>query len=258
MFKYRSIYVLFLGVILWCGQAIAAPANVAVLGWGSLIWNPGDLSVYGQFVSGGPTLPVSFTRISQDGRLTLVVDPRSDSPERKPSNANYPGANVLTQYLLIQDREGLDFNEIIAVLRKREGTKSDYIDYVNRTTKKFRINQISPRTGEQLTVKGRYSVDRNGQINIDADGALRRELEPYLEGVIEWIYQNNLNGVVWTGLQSNFREKTGYSYSLNKAKEHLDSLNSQQKATALEYIQNAPVSTPDGDALLKHLMQQYR
>jgi hypothetical protein len=46
----------------------------AVLAWGSLVWNPGDLQVATKFAPNGPLLPVEFCRVSGDGRLTLVID----------------------------------------------------------------------------------------------------------------------------------------------------------------------------------------
>lgn len=46
----------------------------AVLGWGSLIWSPRDLQRAAEWSFGGPHLPVEFTRIADDGRLTLVID----------------------------------------------------------------------------------------------------------------------------------------------------------------------------------------
>jgi hypothetical protein len=52
---------------------------VAIIGWGSLIWRPGDLA-YDRLLgwrAGGPRLPLEFSRLSSDGRLTLVIDPRS-------------------------------------------------------------------------------------------------------------------------------------------------------------------------------------
>ena len=61
---------------------------IGVLGWGSLISNPdGDasigqrpLKIAGKFCSGGPLLPLEFSRISKDGRLTLVIDSAHGTP----------------------------------------------------------------------------------------------------------------------------------------------------------------------------------
>jgi hypothetical protein len=49
--------------------------NIAVLGWGSLIWCPGSLRIKTKWHSNGPCLPIEFARISNDGRLTLVIHP---------------------------------------------------------------------------------------------------------------------------------------------------------------------------------------
>lgn len=54
---------------------------VAVLGWGSLIWQPSNR--HGSLIAAsgarwdpaGPRLPVEFARISEDGRLTAVPTP---------------------------------------------------------------------------------------------------------------------------------------------------------------------------------------
>lgn len=46
---------------------------LACLGWGSLIWDPRDLPIEGEWQNDGPHLPVEFSRVSTDGRLTLVV-----------------------------------------------------------------------------------------------------------------------------------------------------------------------------------------
>lgn len=54
--------------------------KIAILGWGSLIWNPGNLEIDNTngkngWLPDGPMLPIEFARISKDGRLTLVIVP---------------------------------------------------------------------------------------------------------------------------------------------------------------------------------------
>lgn len=46
---------------------------IAVLGWGSLIWNPGDLDIEPEWRTDGPELPIEFARVSSGDRLTLVL-----------------------------------------------------------------------------------------------------------------------------------------------------------------------------------------
>jgi hypothetical protein len=48
--------------------------RIAVLGWGSLIGDPGDMALADRFEPNGPQLPLEFSRISNNGRLTLVID----------------------------------------------------------------------------------------------------------------------------------------------------------------------------------------
>jgi hypothetical protein len=50
---------------------------IVCLGWGSLIWNPGTLDSDGEWRPDGPELPIEFVRQSQDGRITLVIEPSS-------------------------------------------------------------------------------------------------------------------------------------------------------------------------------------
>jgi len=42
--------------------------KIAVLAWGSLVWDRRDLAVAGNFEPTGPRLPIEFCRVSGDGR----------------------------------------------------------------------------------------------------------------------------------------------------------------------------------------------
>lgn len=46
---------------------------IVFLGWGSLIWKPGNLQLKGPWNDDGPFLPIEYARISRNGRLTLVL-----------------------------------------------------------------------------------------------------------------------------------------------------------------------------------------
>ena len=54
--------------------------KIAVLAWGSLLWSPRELAVdhSSEWNEDGPFLPIEFSRIASDGRLTLVIDPGFD------------------------------------------------------------------------------------------------------------------------------------------------------------------------------------
>ena len=49
--------------------------KIAVLAWGSLLWSPRELKIdQSEWNTDGPNLPIEFSRIASDGRLTLVID----------------------------------------------------------------------------------------------------------------------------------------------------------------------------------------
>jgi hypothetical protein len=91
--------------------------KIAILGWGSLIWDQRDLPTLGVWQKGGPVLPIEFSRISSDGRLTLVIDEKNGVP-------------VKTRY--VESGSGT-LGQAIEDLRKREGTSKSMIGVASTT-----------------------------------------------------------------------------------------------------------------------------
>lgn len=96
--------------------------KIAILGWGSLIWDSQNLNFNTQidWQSNGPILPIEFARISNNGRLTLVIT----------SN----GTNVETLYAIS------NFNNIEAAiinLSEREGSPKSRIGYYINSKNEF-------------------------------------------------------------------------------------------------------------------------
>jgi hypothetical protein len=89
--------------------------RIAIIGWGSLIWDPREVPLDGSWQNGGPRLPLEFSRVSKDGRLTLVID-------------RDHGAVVETYYAP-SARSGL--GDAVANLVAREGTVLKRIGFVD-------------------------------------------------------------------------------------------------------------------------------
>ena len=93
--------------------------KIAIIGWGSLVWDPRTLPYKGDWQTGGPELSIEFSRVSSDCRLTLVVDGKFGDP-------------VGTRFVLSKRRE---LHDAIADLRDREGTIWSRIGYVDLSGK---------------------------------------------------------------------------------------------------------------------------
>jgi hypothetical protein len=82
--------------------------KIAVLAWGSLVWDRRKLAITDNFKPCGLHLPIEFCRVSGDGRLTLVVD-------------DALGINCVT-YLAVSAFD--DLHDAVENLRVREGMPS--------------------------------------------------------------------------------------------------------------------------------------
>lgn len=118
-------------------------SKIAVLGWGSLIWNPRNLSISSKWFKDGPHIPIEFARISNDDRLTVVV---------------YPDAKRIRVLWAYMDYRRLE--DAIKNLIKREETIRKYIGYVDISTDKYRSNVVP-----EITT---YITEWANKKNIDA------------------------------------------------------------------------------------------
>jgi len=98
--------------------------NIAIIAWGSLIHNPGNLNIIP--VDGhnwhyeGPFLPIEFKRISRDGRLTLVIS---------------PGAEMIKTFYAVTTYSNIQ--QAISTLAAREGCPGHRIGTYNCDTETF-------------------------------------------------------------------------------------------------------------------------
>lgn len=86
--------------------------KIACIGWGSLIWDQRNLKVKGEWFNDGPKLPIEFARESGDGRITLVIEEKSE---------------VVMTFWSIFITE--DFDEALESLRSRERTNIRHIHH---------------------------------------------------------------------------------------------------------------------------------
>ncbi len=89
--------------------------RIAIIAWGSLIWDPRELPLDARWQNGGPRLPLEFSRVSKDGRLTLVID--------------HDHGAVVDTYYAASPR--VDLRDAIADLVAREGTTAKRIGFVD-------------------------------------------------------------------------------------------------------------------------------
>ena len=190
--------------------------KIVIVGWGSLIWDPRDLPLERTWQNGGPNLPIEFSQVSQDCRLTLVID--------------YENGVVVPTQLIHSPRVNL--GEAIKDLRLREGTI------------RKRIGFVDLRHGKDSTVN--YSdAERDSKDYLDRQRAC--------SDVSTWLSGTDYNAAVRTALTSNFKSEVDHDYSVDAALEYLWSLPKSAMERAIKYISNAPafINTP----LLRRLIE---
>lgn len=105
--------------------------RIAMLGWGSLVWNPGEMRIADRWHFDGPSIPIEFARISKGStpnkeRLTLVI---------------HEGAREIPVLWAMLKNE--DVGSAISDLAKREGCKPESIGYIICDTRQSNCRVVS-------------------------------------------------------------------------------------------------------------------
>lgn len=188
--------------------------KIAVLAWGSLCWDRGDLQVVGDFQPDGPVLPVEFCRISgsrgtpRARRLTLVID------------------------------------ELFGTLCRTYSTRSAFNDLDGALENLWRRETRSRRrTPPNLGGLGIVSyIDlRTGEV-----GARAKGYGSATSVIKTWAAVQAYDAVVWTTLGNNFQLEADAPFSVNEATQFLAGLSGAERAEAFKYIRKAPseIQTP--------------
>ena len=189
----------------------ASEMRIAVLAWGSLIWDRRELAVTDDFNPFGPLLPVEFCRASGVGRLTLVINEAF-------------GVSCPTYFAVSACS---DLNAAMENLWIREGSRDEALPKNVRT---------HGRVGFVEVASGHCS-------------AKAMERHPKSVAAIKvWAQSNGFDAAIWTALASNFDEpdKAAEPFSVEAAIRYLELLDAPRFSAALGYIRSAPpeVQTP--------------
>lgn len=104
--------------------------NIAVVGWGSLIWCPGSLRIKTRWRRDGPRLPIEFARISKDGRLTLIIHPASEDQTTYWALSEFTTLGQARRNL--SERENARFSDIHFLLRNGQAAATSLPEVIER------------------------------------------------------------------------------------------------------------------------------
>jgi len=188
-----------------------APARVGCIAWGSLLWDPRSLPLAAPFRREGPTLPIEFSRVALDGRVTLVIDPGAE-----PIRTWWAPLAVDT----VADG--------IAELARREGVAAERVaDWIGVERRAIaRAAGVADGVGV-----GRDAANAGGA-GI-ATAATRA-------AIAQWLASRSLDAILWTALpvrrpDGRFERPDGPELVA-----HLERLEGAARARAEQYIRRAP------------------
>lgn len=185
--------------------------RIAVLAWGSLVWDRGGLDIAEAFKPRGPLLPVELCRVSGGRRLTLVID--------EAFGVSCPTYVAMSAFG--------DLDAALENLWMREGSQDEALP--KNVRRHGRVGFVEVASGHC--------------------SAKAMERHPKSVATIKtWAQANGFDAAIWTALASNFHalEKAGEPFSAAAAIRYLEMLDAPRLSSALGYIRLAPteVQTP--------------
>ncbi len=145
--------------------------RIAIIGWGSLIWCPGNLRIGTRWRRDGPMLPIEFARISRDGRLTLVI---------------YDGAEPQQTYWALSAFDDLEAAK--RNLKEREGANIKDIHYL--TSDDRSASAIPPVASPRIQawLAGRKDVDAAVWTGLGTNWPEKRNQEEFtVDDALEYV-----------------------------------------------------------------------
>lgn len=179
--------------------------RIAVLGWGSLVWDPRELPIHREWFKDGPLVQVEFLRQSQDNRITLVLD--SEAPPVRSLWAMMDCTELKAAKKALRKREGCNLEDIHAWPNGKEapGTILDLEAWAHaRSIEAVVWTGLPPKfndTNGNVPKIDEVLAHLDGLLGAERDNAERyvrntpRQIDtPYrrkIEAVLGWTYQGD-------------------------------------------------------------------
>lgn len=134
--------------------------KIACIGWGSLIWRPERLQIQNHWFEDGPILPIEFTRISNDNRVTLIIDTKA-----KPIRTLWTFMtcnNIDEAKKSLIEREGVKKDSLIHCVNQDDETSDEIHTEIQNWLKKKSIDSAiwTGLSYSRKTNKNRPSIER--------------------------------------------------------------------------------------------------
>ena len=180
--------------------------RIGCLAWGSLVWDPRTLPRAGPFREDGPSLPIEFSRVSLDGRVTLVID------------STAPRLSTLWVLLAVESLE-----EAIEALGRREKIVPErWADWVGRHSREAPQTATGIPHGIDDWLE-QHSLDAVVWTALPSRGPDGAQAVPKLETLLEYLeslsgetraraeqYVRRTPRVVWTPHRARFEAVLGW------------------------------------------------